>query len=135
MDMRCSRRGRGVVAVTLVALLAQGVWGCAQTGYIKADDLETSGRGPSGCMKSCEDLGMRMAALVLVSNSIPGCVCQPINVQGAPPQPNAPAANAPAQLDGGAAASTTGYVVLAAAAAAQQQQQQQQIQAQQHQSK
>ena len=83
---------------------------------------------------------MRMTALVLVGNSIPGCVCQPLNVKSAPqlaepPPASAPAANAPAPVDGGAAASTTGYVVLAAAAAARQQQEQQRIQAQQHQNK
>lgn len=124
MDKRGWYWGRGLVTV---ALLAQCGGACAPTGYIKADDLNSAGRGPAGCMKSCEDLGMRMAALVLVGSSLPGCVCQPLNVQtGTPqPQPSAPPAATPAPIEG-AAASTTGYVVLAAAAARQQEEQQRQ---------
>ncbi len=114
-----------------VALLAQCGGACAPTGYLKADDLDNVGLGPAGCIKSCEDLGMRMAALVLVGRSMPGCVCQPLNVQTGTPQPRPSAAPAatPAPIEG-AAASTTGYVVLAAAAAARQQEEQQRRQRQ-----
>src|SRR6478752_9313957 len=132
----------------LVSVLA--LWACAgcQPGYMKASDLESRGQGPSACIKSCEDIGMRMGALVLVGNDLPGCVCQPLTLQGAappkaepappaqapaaaPPAP-APAPAAPAAPGGAAfdsttqssndaaAATTTGYVVLAAAAAARQ---------------
>lgn len=135
-----------------------GLWllaGC-QPGYMKASDLESRGQGPSACAKSCEDIGMRMAALVLVSNDLPGCVCQPLTVQGAPPAasaaplapapvpaPPAPAAPAPPSTapstpsaptsdlpTGGAAAATAGYAVLAAAAAARQAQLERRRQAQ-----
>jgi hypothetical protein len=105
---------------------------CGHTGFIDREHLETIGQGPSGCVKSCEELGMRMTALVLVGNSVPGCVCQPLTTQPAAPLPNnAPAAAAPVQpqsVNDGAAASTTGYVVLAAAAAAARQQQMQEQQ-------
>lgn len=104
------------------ALVLVGLGGCTP-GYMKASELESRGQGPAACEKSCSDLGMRMAALVLVGDQLPGCVCQPLHVEGAPATPG----KAP-EADQGAAASTTGYVVLAAAAAARQQQQQQQQQ-------
>jgi hypothetical protein len=111
-------------AAVLLALTA----GCTP-GYIKASQLEERGQGPAACAKSCEELGMRMAALVLVGNDLPGCVCQPLPVRGASdPQTASPPNAASSQFNDGAAASTTGYVVLAAAAAARQQQQAQQNQ-------
>ena len=112
--------------------LCIGALGC-QPGYIKASELEAQGQGPAACRKSCEDIGMRMTALVLVGDTLPGCVCQPLTKQEPLPGP-APAPATPAEE--GAAASTTGYVVVAAAAAAaQQQQQRRQQQQQQHQQK
>jgi hypothetical protein len=113
---------------TFLAIVGLCVTGSACTpGYIKASDLEAKGQGPAACHKSCEDLGMRMTAMVLVGDTLPGCVCQPVVKQQ--PQPlEAPAAET------GAAASTTGYVVVAAAAAAaREQQRQQQLQQQQQQ--
>lgn len=107
-----------------------GFCGCTP-GYIKASQLEARGQGPAECAKSCEGLNMRMAALVLVGNELPGCVCQPLQVQAAPIKTENPPAQS--SVDEGAAASTTGYVVLAAAAAARDQQrrlQQQQMQQQ-----
>ena len=62
---------------------------------------------------------MRMGALVLVADQLPGCVCQTLG------SPNA--ADVPAQ---GASAAVTGEIVVAAAAAAARQQQQQQQQQQ-----
>lgn len=121
---------------TLAALFLLGVssFGC-RPGYLKASDLESSGQGPAACAKSCEEIGMRMAALVLVGNSLPGCVCQPVAAQapaqkaetppaaGAPaapaqPEPAPAAAPGPDAVNEGAAASTTGFVVIAAAVAA-----------------
>jgi len=98
--------------------------GACTPGYMKASDLEAKEQGPSHCAARCEELHMRMAALVLVSDSTPGCVCQP---KYKAPQKTADedAANE------GASAATTGYVVIAAAAAAARQQQQQQQQQQQ----
>ena len=118
------------------ALAVWGGLGCTP-GYIKAESLEAQGQGPSACAKSCEDLGMRMTAMVLVGDSVPGCVCQPQSTQPAAPalgtQPTTPAPlqAQPQSVNDGAAASTTGYVVLAAAAAARQQQERQRVQAQQ----
>jgi len=134
---------------TLAFLLFTGL-GC-RPGYLKASDLESSGQGPAACAKSCEEIGMRMAALVLVSNSVPGCVCQPVVTPPSPPKAEAPAAPAtpdapkvdapapatppgPAASDAqsqGAAAATTGFIVLAAAAAAQQAQQEHERRSQQ----
>jgi hypothetical protein len=111
------------LAVVGLALMA----GCAP-GYMKSSELERKGQGPSACAKSCEDLGMRMTALVLVGDELPGCVCQPLIKQGPIPAP-APASPA----ESGAAASTTGFVVIAAAAAARQQQEQHRREQQQQQ--
>jgi hypothetical protein len=107
--------------------------GC-KPGYMKASELEHRDQGPAACSKSCQDLGMRMVAMVLVSDMLPGCVCQVLEVQaplsappaGATPGSVPPANGAPAgAAHEGAAASVTGYVVIAAAAAARQQQAQQ----------
>jgi hypothetical protein len=123
-------------------VLAVGGSGC-RPGYIKADKLEAQGQGPSACAKSCEDLGMRMAALVLVGDDLPGCVCQPVTTRppsapgpAVPPNEPAPPGTMPQpdSANEGAAASTTAYVVLAAAAAARERQRKQQ-QAQQLQKK
>ena len=92
--MNTQRWSRKAWRFSLLALLA--CTGC-QPGYMKASELESRGQGPSACAKSCADIGMRMGALVLVSNDLPGCVCQPVTVQGAPPPPPASApATAPA---------------------------------------
>jgi hypothetical protein len=118
--------------MTRLSLVVLGVTllGCAP-GYIKSADLEAREQGPTACARSCEDIGMRMTALVLVGNEQPGCVCQPVAKES--PQPLVPPAVAPAGApQEGAAASTTGYVVIAAADAArrqsERQRQQQQLQ-------
>ena len=95
----------------LFGLVVVGGAGCTP-GYMKAGDLDRREQGPSFCEARCHELGMRMGALVLVGDSLPGCVCQPIATQAGVSRE-------------GASAATTGYVVLAAAAAAQQQQEQQ----------
>jgi len=131
----------------VMTVLAAGVAGCTP-GYMDASKLELQGQGPAACSKACTDIGMRMTAMVLVGDTVPGCVCQPLTVAPAPPSPGAaprppapspapapvpePDAHAP-NTDGAgpaAAAATGGYVVIAAAAAAARQQQQQQQQQQ-----
>jgi hypothetical protein len=116
------------LAMSVVSLV-----GCAP-GYIKSSDLEARDQGPTACAKSCEDIGMRMTALVLVGNEQPGCVCQPVAKESPNPllQPPAPPAGASQE---GAAASTTGYVVIAAADAARRQSERQRQQQQQFQQK
>ena len=111
-----------------LVVLGLALMAACTPGYIKSSALERQGQGPSACAKSCEDLGMRMTALVLVGDMLPGCVCQPVVKQEPTPTP---APSAPSTPESGAAASTTGFVVVAAAAAAQQQQLQLQRQRQQ----
>jgi hypothetical protein len=101
---------RFFVAISLLSGVSLSV-GCS-SGYMKASDLADKKRGPADCAESCHDLGMEMAALVLVSNALPACVCEPVGGKVAPSA-------------GGASGSVGGYVVIAAAAAAAQQQRQQ----------
>jgi hypothetical protein len=82
-------------------------------GYMKASDLESKHQGPKDCEARCAELGMRMGALVLVSDTRPGCVCQPKLPAGETPKPAS--SEAPSQ---GTSAATTGYVVAMAAAVA-----------------
>jgi len=82
MKNQRSRYATRLSTLTVLLALASSV-GC-RPGYLRASDLESSGQGPAACAKSCEDLGMRMGALVLVSNSLPGCVCQPVVAQTPP---------------------------------------------------
>lgn len=81
-------------------MLALGACLGCRPGYIRASDLESKGQGPAACAKTCEDLGMRMAALVLVGDTLPGCVCQPVTAQTLSPKGESPsppsAAPAPA---------------------------------------
>src|SRR6478736_6559829 len=71
---------------------ATGLAACSP-GYMKASELESKHQGPSDCEARCVELGMRMGALVLVSDTLPGCVCQPVPAApGAPPGPPAPPA-------------------------------------------
>lgn len=115
----------------MVGAILLSAAGCTP-GYIKASKLESRGQGPAACAQSCEDLHMRMAALVLVGDQLPGCVCQPLPVQGAPLKTSdVRPAESSGSAEEGASASTTGYVVLAAAAAAREQQRQRELQRQQ----
>ena len=106
---------RSVVLTLSLVSIATTAGGCYR-GYASASDLESSERGPADCHQSCEDLGMRMAAFVLVQNNVSGCVCEPTNVQG--------------QRSGSIGAVAGGHVVIEAAREQQQQQQQQQTSAQ-----
>src|SRR3954469_7461740 len=98
----------GVFATSLAA---------CSPGYMKASELESKHQGPADCEARCVELGMRMGALVLVSDTLPGCVCQPKLPPAEAPKASpeqAPTSDASPQ---GASAATTGYVVIAAAAA------------------
>ena len=125
-------------------------------GYMKASELESKHQGPADCEARCVELGMRMGALVLVSDTLPGCVCQPKPVVAPPPTtpgpapvpppppttpgqapvpPPPPTTPGPAPLSDasqdGASAATASYAVLAAAAAARANQTEQHRRAQQ----
>lgn len=140
---------RGAAWLGAMASLSVTLGACAP-GYMKASELESRDQGPTACSKSCQDIGMRMVAMVLVGDTLPGCVCQVLEKQqpdpkleaaptteppaAAPPASDPP--SAPSSGDGvkeGASASTAGYVVIAAAAAARQQQAAQEQQRQQQQ--
>jgi hypothetical protein len=84
------------ISGTGVVLLGLLLSACAP-GYMKASDLESRGQGPTACASTCEDLKMKMVAMVLVADTLPGCVCQVLDVQGAAPAPPvaAPAPAAP----------------------------------------
>lgn len=114
----------------IVGVFATAFAGCTP-GYMKASDLESKHQGPSDCEARCVELGMHMGALVLVSDTMPGCVCQPKRPVGeeAPKAGDTSVSDVARQ---GASAATTGYVVAALAAAAAAQRQQQQQQQQQH---
>jgi hypothetical protein len=116
--------GLGVV----VGVFVLGLAACTP-GYMKVKDLDRREQGPAACASRCQELGMRMGALVLVSNDLPGCVCEPLPP---PSAPNAPAEPPKAVSGVGASAAVTGEVVIAAAAAAEQQQRRQQQQQQQN---
>ncbi|HVY28474.1 MAG TPA: hypothetical protein VHB79_18085 [Polyangiaceae bacterium] len=136
-----------------VCLVVAALAGACKDGYIRSTDLEREGQGPDACRSACQDIGMRMTAMVLVSDQVPGCVCQPLvrmersapvaappsvapaAAPAVPPSAAPPAAPtpdaAPPAVPGatneppetGAAAATGGYVVIAAAVAAARQQQ------------
>src|SRR6187551_1019809 len=102
-----------------VGVFATGLAACSP-GYMKASELESKHQGPSDCEARCVELGMRMGALVLVSDTLPGCVCQPKPPPVEAPKPGqAPTPTpAPDVSPQGASAATTSYVVAMAAAAA-----------------
>jgi len=99
--------------LTLVGVFATGFGACSP-GYMKASELESKHQGPRDCEARCVELGMRMGALVLVSDTLPGCVCQPAPVA---PKPGATETPPPEAAPQGASAATTSYVVALAAAA------------------
>jgi hypothetical protein len=84
--------------------------GCDR-GYLSGSELARRGRGPEQCAESCEELGMRMGAFVLMQRAVAGCVCEP-NPGG------------PTVADQGSGASIGGMAVIIAQQQAQQQQQQ-----------
>jgi hypothetical protein len=64
---------------TLPLLLCLLSTGCAT---LPATTLPLPKERATECVKSCEDLGMKLAAMVVIRNSA-GCVCEP---KDAPPQ-------------------------------------------------
>lgn len=106
-------------AILGLGVYATGLAACSP-GYMKRSELESKHQGPSDCEARCVELGMRMGALVLVSDTLPGCVCQPkpptveAPKPGQPPPPPSPPSEASPQ---GASAAATSYVVAMAAAA------------------
>jgi len=122
------------LSLVSLAVFATSLVACSP-GYMKASELESKHQGPSDCEARCVELGMRMGALVLVSDTLPGCVCQPKPPPVEAPKPGQAPAPAPTPdvSPQGASAATTSYVVaMAAAAAARANQTQQQRQQQQN---
>ena len=82
--------GRAFLLVLSAGLFASG----CNRGYQSAGDLEHAERGPNHCAKSCQELGMRMSAFVLVESNVAGCVCEPMQpapgANGPPPGPYGP---------------------------------------------
>lgn len=123
--------GAAILGVYATALAA------CSPGYMKRSELESKHQGPADCEARCVELGMRMGALVLVSDTLPGCVCQPKPPAVEAPKPGQPAAPPPSAPPSdaspqGASAATTSYVVaMAAAASARARQTEQQKKAQQ----
>ena len=98
--------------ITLSCLILFAQVGCGR-GYASARDLESAERGPAQCGQSCHELGMRMAAFVLVQNNVSGCVCEPVERQAG-------------ERTGSTAAVAGGHVVIQAQQDQQRRQQQQQ---------
>jgi hypothetical protein len=133
MDIRFEDSLGGFLKLNALGLACLALNGCAP-GYVNARELDQRDQGPSACNKSCLDLGMHMVAMVLVGDTLPGCVCQVLPIQAASPaatHARADASNPAGAPTGtvssteGAAASATGYVVIAAAAAMQEQEEEQ----------
>ena len=131
----------------IMGVFATALAACSP-GYMKASELESKHQGPADCEARCVELGMRMGALVLVSDTLPGCVCQPTPAvapptvappaappaaaptptgpstvpapapSGIPPANPAPAAPISDASQQGASAATASYVVATMAAAA-----------------
>lgn len=106
------------IAISIATLMAASLNFACTRGYVETADLERQNQGPSACYSRCQELGMTMGALVLVSNSTPACVCEPVATSGSP-------------IAGSAGAAGGEVVVAAAAAQAQQDQMRRQQQAQQ----
>lgn len=65
-----------IKALFTLVLAGSALVGCNR-GYMTASDLESAERGPKACSASCDELGMRMSAFVLVDRAAAGCVCSP----------------------------------------------------------
>jgi hypothetical protein len=105
-----------------LALLLVPTWMGCTPGYQSPAELDRAKLGPGHCAKSCYELGMRMAALVLVESAAAGCVCEPL--QGPPPPPVGyppappPGAPPPQHSSLGATGVAAGFVVIKARQAA-----------------
>ena len=115
----------------LVGAFATGLAACSP-GYMNASELQSKHQGPSDCEARCVELGMRMGALVLVSDALPGCVCQPkpaTTIQ-TPPLPPSEAPKPDPALPAASVSSGSDVVIMTAAVAARVVQTQQQKQKQ-----
>jgi hypothetical protein len=101
----------------ILSVIATGLAACSP-GYMKASELESKHQGPSDCEARCVELGMRMGAFVLVSDTLPGCVCQPKPAVSEPAKPSPGEAPKSEPVQQGAAAASASDVVLMAAAVA-----------------
>jgi len=118
----------------ILGVYATGLAACSP-GYMKRSELESKHQGPADCEARCVELGMRMGALVLVSDTLPGCVCQPRPPAVEAPKPGQPSPPSPpseASPQGASAAATSYVVAMAAAASARTTQAQQQKKSQQN---
>jgi type IV secretory pathway VirB10-like protein len=88
-------------SAVIMGVFATALAACSP-GYMKASELESKHQGPADCEARCVELGMRMGALVLVSDTLPGCVCQPTPA-AAPPAAVPPAAAPPTAVPPAAA--------------------------------
>ncbi len=68
---------RSWLLVGVVFALSSLSLGACAPSYMKPSELEQSNLGPKQCAARCDELGLRMGALVLVPGALPGCVCQP----------------------------------------------------------
>jgi len=108
----------------IAGVFATGLAAC-NPGYMNRSELESKHQGPADCEARCVELGMRMGALVLVSDTLPGCVCQPKapavespKPDQAAPSPSPPLPTPPEASPQGASAAATSYVVAMMAAGA-----------------
>lgn len=74
---------KNIMMRVLVVCCAVSLTACNR-GFQSAADLESEQRGPKQCSASCESIGMKMAAFVLVEHSTSGCVCAPKEANPAP---------------------------------------------------
>ena len=104
----------------IAGVFATGLAACSP-GYMNRSELESKHQGPADCEARCVELGMRMGALVLVSDTLPGCVCQPKAPAVESPKPDQaapPPSSPPEASPQGASAAATSYVVAMMAAGA-----------------
>jgi len=104
----------------IAGVFATGLAACSP-GYMNRSELESKHQGPADCEARCVELGMRMGALVLVSDTLPGCVCQPKAPAIEAPKPDQaapPPSSPPEASPQGANAAATSYVVAMMAAGA-----------------
>jgi hypothetical protein len=114
--MTCMLRRSRAIHFAIASLVLSVLVGC-HTGYMKTEDLTSNKTGPKDCDARCHELGMEMGALVLIADTLPACVCQPVPAASRGAQPGAesgPASLAPVS----GAAPAGGYVAIAAAAEA-----------------
>ncbi|BDG01881.1 hypothetical protein [Anaeromyxobacter oryzae] len=96
------------LVAAVVALLAAG---CATSPAVDPSVRLRPETRPE-CAAHCEQLGMRLGAVVLIKNAA-GCVCQPREAPPAQGTAAPPASEPRAEVEGGGAAVTGGALVIA----------------------